>query len=158
MILVTVGTQDKSFKRLINEIDRLVKEKKIKDKVIMQTGYTEYNGLIEHFNFAPEDELNEMVKKCDILITHAGVGSIFKGLEYGKKVIAVPRLKKYHEHVNNHQLDISKNFLEAGYIKVVNDIADLGNAIKNINKFVPKKLEIDNQELIDTVEEFIDKI
>ncbi|MBO4245583.1 MAG: beta(1,3)galactosyltransferase EpsH [Bacilli bacterium] len=158
MILVTVGTQDKSFKRLINEIDRLVKEKKIKDKVIMQTGYTEYNGLIEHFNFAPEDELNEMVKKCDILITHAGVGSIFKGLEYGKKVIAIPRLKKYHEHVNNHQLDISKNFLEAGYIKVVNDIADLGNTIKNINKFNPKKLEIDNQELIDTVEEFIDKI
>ena len=158
MILVTVGTQDKSFKRLINEIDCLVKEKKIKDKVIMRTGYTEYNGLIEHFNFAPEDELNEMVKKCDILITHAGVGSIFKGLEYGKKVIAIPRLKKYHEHVNNHQLDISKNFLEAGYIKVVNDIADLGNTIKNINKFNPKKLEIDNQELIDTVEEFIDKI
>ena len=158
MILVTVGTQDKSFKRLINEIDNLVKNKKIKDEVIMQTGYTEYNGNINHFAFASQDELDDMVKKCDILITHAGVGSIFKGLEYGKKVIAVPRLKKYHEHVNNHQLDISKNFEERGYIMVVNDINDLGASIKKINKFVPKKLEIDNQELIDTVEEFIDKI
>lgn len=158
MILVTVGTQDKSFKRLINEMDNLVKNKKINDEVIMQTGYTEYNGNINHFAFASQDELDDMVKKCDILITHAGVGSIFKGLEYGKKVIAVPRLKKYHEHVNNHQLDISKNFEERGYIMVVNDINDLGASIKKINKFVPKKLEIDNQELIDTVEEFIDKI
>lgn len=158
MILVTVGTQDKSFKRLINEVDNLVKNKVIKDEVVIQTGYTEYNGSINHFAFTSQDELDELVKKCDILITHAGVGSIFKGLEYGKKVIAVPRLKKYHEHVNNHQLDISKNFEEAGYIMVVNDMIDLGKTIKNIKKFVPKKLEIDNQELINTVEEFIDKI
>ena len=133
MILVTVGTQDKSFKRLINEIDSLVNKKIIKDEVIMQTGYTEYKGNITHFAFTSEDELNELVKKCDILITHAGVGSIFKGLEYGKKVIAVPRLKKYREHINNHQLDISNNFLNMGYIKVVNDINDLGKTIKNIN-------------------------
>lgn len=158
MILVTVGTQDKSFKRLINEIDKLVNQKIIKDEVIMQTGYTEYKGNINHFAFTSEDELNELVKKCDILITHAGVGSIFKGLEYGKKVIAVPRLKKYREHINNHQLDISNNFLNMGYIKVVDDINDLGKTIKNINRFNPRKLEIDNQELISTVEEYIDKI
>ena len=158
MILVTVGTQDKSFKRLINEIDNLVNKKIIKDEVIMQTGYTDYDGNIKHFAFTSQDELDELVQKCDILITHAGVGSIFKGLEYDKKVIAVPRLKKYHEHVNNHQLDISNNFKEAGYIMVVNDISDLGKAIKDIKKFNPRKLEIDNQELIDTVEEFIDKI
>ena len=158
MILVTVGTQDKSFKRLINEVDNLVNKKIIKDEVIMQTGYTEYKGNINHFAFTSEEELDELVKKCDILITHAGVGSIFKGLGFGKKVIAVPRLKKYREHVNNHQLDISNNFKEMGYIMVVDDINDLGTTIKNINKFNPKKLEIDNMELIKTIEEFIDKI
>ena len=42
MILVTLGTQDKSFVRLLKAIDREIKKGNIKEKVIVQAGYTKY--------------------------------------------------------------------------------------------------------------------
>lgn len=158
MILVTVGTQDKPFKRLINEIDNLVSTGKIKDEVIMQIGYTPYKGNVKHFDFIGDDEMTELINNADIVITHAGVGSIFKAVQAGKKVIAVPRLKKYREHLNNHQLDILKEFTDKGYILSTIEVTDLAKTIKEAKKFEPKKLEVDNQELINEIEEFIDRI
>ena len=62
------------------------------------------------FDLIPMDEFDEMIKKCDLLITHGGVGSIITGLKNNKKVIAAARLSKYNEHVNDHQLQIIDNF------------------------------------------------
>ena len=96
MILVTLGTQDKSFERLLKQIDKEIKNKTIKEKIIVQAGYTKYQSKnMEIFDYKSQEELNELIKKCSFLITHAGVGSILNGLSNGKKVIAVPRLSKY---------------------------------------------------------------
>ena len=126
MILVTLGTQDKSFERLLKRIDKEIKNHTIKDKVIVQAGYTKYPSKnMEIFDYKPKEELNELVKKCDLMITHAGVGSILNGITNNKKVIAVPRLKEYKE----------VNELNKILYKTVNDNIDESEYFKNKNYY-----------------------
>ena len=111
MILVTLGTQDKEFTRLLKEIDRLIDKKVITDKVIVQAGYTKYNSKnMLVFDYLPKKELEEYMKEANFIITHAGVGSVFDALKKDKKVIAVARLSKYKEHNNDHQLELLEEF------------------------------------------------
>ena len=156
MILVMLGTQNNSFERLLKELDRLKEKKIIKEKIIVQAGYTKYDSKnLEVFDFIDKDKLNEYQSEADIIITHGGVGSIVSSLLKDKKVIAVPRLKEYEEHVNNHQRDIVESFSNNGYIIGINDVKELEEAYKNIKKFKPKKYTPNNSKIIKIVEDFI---
>ena len=111
MILVTLGTQDKSFKRLLDAIQKEIDKGNIKDKVVVQAGCTQYESKdMEIFDLIPMDEFDKLISECDVLITHGGVGSILTGLRNNKKVIVCPRLAKYNEHINDHQIQITKKF------------------------------------------------
>ena len=156
MILVMLGTQNNSFKRLLKELDRLKANKVIKEEIIVQAGYTKYESKnLEIFDFIDKDKLDEYQAKADLIITHGGVGSIISSIKNGKKVIAVPRLKEYSEHVNNHQKDIVESFSEQGYILGVNDIKELEKVYKDIKNFKPKKYTPNNSKIIKIVEDFI---
>lgn len=158
MILVGLGTQDKSFERLLSQIDKEIKNGNIIEEVIVQAGYTKYESQnMKIFDYVTQEELNEYVKKARVIITHAGVGSMLVGLENNKKVIAVPRLEKYGEHTNDHQVQIAEKFSEEGYVIYLKNIKDLGKVIKDIDNFKPKKLK-HNTKIIDTIEEFINNI
>ena len=81
LILVTLGTNDKSFVRLIKKIEDLIIKGKIDQEVIIQSGYTKYQSeYMKIFDLIPIDKFNELIKSCDLLITHGGVGSIISGL------------------------------------------------------------------------------
>jgi len=135
MIFVTVGTHTQSFDRLLKEIDTLVKNKKIKEKVIMQIGHSDYEpNNVEWFRFTTFEKLNNIHKKARIVITHGGAGCIIDALSNKKSVIAVPRFKKFNEHVNDHQLDLVKALAEHKRIYPVYDISRLENAIHEIKK------------------------
>ena len=108
MIFITVGTQKFQFNRLLKMVDDLIEEKLISDNVVAQVGYSTYIPRNFHsFQFKSENEINLLMEKAHILITHSGVGSITTALKLQKKVIVVPRLKKYKEHVDDHQLEIA---------------------------------------------------
>lgn len=158
MILVTLGTQDKKFYRLIKEIDKLLEEKKIKEEVIVQAGCSDSykSERMKIFNLIPIDEFDELLKKCNLLITHGGVGSILNGLKNNKKIIAVPRMKKFKEHVNDHQLQIVRNFSDEGYILKVENINTLYDVIKFSKKFKPKKYEENNENFVKNLSKEID--
>ena len=112
MILVTLGTQDKDFSRLLKAIDREIEKGNIKEKVIVQAGYTKYESKnMEIFDLIEPKKLHQLVKKCTLLITHGGVGSILDGMKENKVIIAASRLKKYKEHTNDHQKQIVKRYL-----------------------------------------------
>ena len=158
MILVTLGTQDKSFDRLLKTIEKKIKDGTIQDEVVVQAGYTKYESSnMKIFDYVSQEKLNEYIKECNFMITHAGVGSILNGIENNKKVIVVPRLSKYKEHHNDHQVEIAEEFSKEGYVLYLKNLKDLGDTIKSINKFKPRKLE-HNKEIIKTIEEFIDNI
>ena len=159
MILVMLGTQNNSFHRLLEEIEKLIDSGKIKEEVVVQAGYTKYSSKnMKIFSLIPQEELEKYQEKASFIITHGGVGSIIGALKKEKKVIAVPRLHEYNEHVNNHQKQIIETFDKEGYIIGIDDVSKLGQAIEKIEKFKPKKYQTDNNKMIEIIEKFIDSI
>ncbi len=158
MILVTLGTQDKDFSRLLKAIDKQIEIGNIKDKVIVQAGYTKYkSNNMEIFDLIEAEKLNQLVKQCDLLITHGGVGSILEGIKLGKKVIAAPRLKKYKEHTNDHQKQIIKAFADRGYLLELRDYSKLDKLLDKAKKFKPKEFKSNNDNFVKLIENYLDK-
>lgn len=158
MILVTLGTQDKPFTRLLDAIQREIDNGNIKDKVVVQAGCTKYDTKdMEIFDLIPLEDFDKLMGECDLLITHGGVGSIITGLKKDKKVIAVPRLAKYGEHINDHQKQIIEKFDEAGNIIGVSDLDNLSKYLKMVKKFKPKKYKSNTNNMIKLVEKLIDE-
>lgn len=152
-----LGTQNNSFHRLLEEIDRLIEIGKINDEVIVQAGYTKYKSQnMKIVDFVSNDEIEKLEQQADCIITHGGVGSIIGSIEIGKKVIAVPRLKQYGEHVNDHQLDIIESFDKLGYIIGITDVSQLEEALQRVKGFEPKKYIQNTGNIIKIVENFID--
>ena len=159
MILVLLGTQNNSFNRLLEEIEKNIKDGTIKEEVIVQAGYTKFESKnMKIFDLIPRERLEKFQAQANLIITHGGVGSIITSIRKGKKVIAVPRLHQYGEHVNNHQIEIVKNFHEQGYIIGIENVEDLKQAIIKSKEFEPQKYEINNGLILKTIEEFINKI
>lgn len=160
MILVTLGTQDKKFYRLLDMIQKEIDNGKIKDEIIVQAGYSsDYKSDdMKIIDLIPIDEFDELVKKCDILITHGGVGSIITGLKHHKKIIAVPRLKKYKEHTNDHQIQIVDAFAKDGYLLNLDENGKLYKVLKNMKNFIPKKYESNNNSFIKMLDKEIKKL
>ena len=162
MILVLLGTQNNSFHRLLEEIDKLIEKRVIDEKVIVQAGYTKYESKnMQIFDLITQEELEKYQEKADLIITHGGVGSIISSLKKGKKVIACPRLHEYQEHVNDHQKQIIEYFDEKGYIYGINNLSELEEAVLNIKDFKVKSYndeDFGNTKMLKIITDFIDDI
>lgn len=159
MILILLGTQDKPFSRILTAVSNQIKKGNIKDKVIAQIGCTEFSDdKIKIFDFASKEKIEELIDKASIVITHGGVGVITECLNKNKKVIVVPRLKKYKEHTNDHQLQITKEFALKKYVLPLFDTKNLCSVLKKIKTFKPVKYESNAENFKNKIKEYIDKI
>lgn len=157
MIFVMLGTQNNSFHRLLEELDRLIDSNIIKEEIIVQAGYTKYKSKnMKIYDFIAKDEMQKLQDQADFIITHGGVGSIIGSIEKGKKVIAVPRLKKYGEHVNDHQIDIVQSFNQSGYLIGIEDLSQLQIALQRLDEFKPKEYIRNTGNVINIIENFIE--
>lgn len=157
MILVTLGTGEYQFNRLMEVIQKQIDKGNIKDKVVVQAGHTKFESKdMEIFDLIPIEEFNKLMSECDLLITHGGVGSITTGLQNNKKIIAAARLEKYGEVANDHQLQIIKNFSDAGYIMSLDNFNDLGKVINQVKSFKPKKYKSNTNNMINILKDYID--
>ena len=157
MILITLGTQDKEFTRLLDLVQKEIDKGNIKDKVVVQAGHTKYESKdMEIFDLIDRDKFSELISKCDLLITHGGVASIITGLQNNKRVIVAPRLSKYNEHMNDHQIQITENFSRMKYILPLYENDDLGKVLKQAEKFKPNKYKSNTKNMIKLVSNFID--
>ena len=156
MILVLLGTQNNSFHRLLEEIEKNITNGNITDKVIIQSGFTKYESdKMKIFDMIPQEELNNIIKKADLVITHGGVGSIMSAVKMGKKVIAVPRLKKYGEHVNDHQLEIINTFKKQGIIIGINNVEELAQALIDVKNIQTKDINSGENKIVQIIDNFI---
>lgn len=147
MVLISVGTQKQQFTRIFDLVKR--SKRLYKEQIIAQAGYTKYDSKrIEMFDFIPLDEMEKYIEQADLIISHGGVGTIFSAIKKGKKVIAVPRLEKYGEHINDHQIEICEELEKEGYILYYKDGKDnLDNLIEKIRKQEFRKYSSDNNYL-----------
>lgn len=157
MIFVTLGSQKFQFNRLLKKLDNLVKNSKIKEEIFAQIGYSDYKPQnYKYKDFVDRDQFKDIMSKSDIVITHGGTGAIITAVKQEKKVIAMPRLAKYGEHVDDHQIQIVKEFEDSGIIKAVYDIEDLEKALISINSEHFKKYKSNTQTIINDIEEYIE--
>jgi UDP-N-acetylglucosamine transferase subunit ALG13 len=157
MIFVTVGTHEQPFDRLIKKVDELVENKKIRGKVIAQIGYCRYVPKnFDYFRFADFKKMEKILNSSRIVITHGGIGSIFSALRKGKKVIVVPRMRKFGEHSDDHQIQVAKELEKQGMIIGVYDIEDLEEAIKKSKNFSFKPLR-KKSIIVDKINETLSK-
>lgn len=156
MILVTLGTQDKQFIRLLKVIDNAIRRSEIKDEVIAQIGHTVYKtSRFKTYKFMSEKRLNELIEEADLIVSHGGIGNLTTALSAKKKIFVMPRLKMYNEHVNDHQEQVVEEFKKLGYVKRIDSYDDFVSEYKNLSKFKPKFPKFDNSKMLNIIKEFI---
>lgn len=157
MIFITLGSQKFQFNRLLEEVDKLIEQGKITEEVFAQSGYSYYEP--ENYrvkNFLDRDEFVGIMSKCNKVITHGGTGAIIGAVKQGKKVIAVPRLAKYGEHVDDHQLQIINQFQKMNFIVGIYEVGELENIIKKVDNIKFSKYESNTSKIINSIEKFIE--
>ena len=153
MVLVTLGTQKEPFTRLLNFIEK----SNIDDEIIVQNGHTSYkSNKMKLIGFVDYDEMSKLEDKADYIITHAGTGSVVGPLKKGKKIIVCARLKKYGEHVDDHQTELASVFANEGYVLELKENDNLDDVIEKIPTFVPKKYISNTENFKNKLKERID--
>lgn len=156
MIFITVGSQKFQFNRLLKEMDKLLGEKKITEEVFAQTGHSDYKPVNYNYkNFLDRDEFLNLMNKCDKVITHGGTGAIIGAVKQGKKVIAVPRLAKYGEHVDDHQLQIIEQFMGMNLIYGCRDCNELYQYYLKLDNAKFTVYKSNTSVIIDLIDSFI---
>ena len=159
LIFVTLGTQDKAFPRLLEAIQRQIDNGNIskEEKIIVQAGCTKFKSKhMEIKHYMSIKKFEQLVEEADLIISHAGVGTILTALKKNKKIIAAARLKEYGEHVNDHQLQILENFSEAGYLLALEDFDKLDVLLKKVDDFIPAEFKSNKEYFIEQLEHQID--
>lgn len=157
MIFVTVGSRNYPFDRLFKKLDELYDEGIIKDTMFAQIGTSTYKPKnFEYKDFISQEEFLEKVKEANFVISHGASGSIMKALNEGKKVIAVTRLEKYGEHINDHQIQNNEAFGSNGYVLPVFEMDELKDAIIKIQEGKDNLRKWENKDKM-AIQKIIDK-
>jgi len=158
MIFIILGTQKFQLKRLLNEIEVLIGKGFLKEEVIAQTGFTNFlSDNIKCFDYLDKNDFDKYISEADLIITHSGVGSIITAISYNKPVIVYPRLKKYKEHVDDHQKDIAIAFEKKGFVLCCNDGDDLENLIIKSKTYDFKKYVSGTDKIVGIIEGILDE-
>ena len=158
MIFITLGSQKFQFNRLLKAVDKLVANATITDKVFAQIGYSDYNPQNYQFTrFLDRDEFAKIIEEADIVITHGGTGSIMEAVKKGKKVIAIPRRMKYGEHIDDHQLQVVRQFKDLNLICECDDAEKISDALNLVKKSTYKKYVSNTPKIIDSIINFLER-
>jgi len=156
MIFVITGSQKFQFNRLLKKVDEIIENGSITEEVFAQIGYSDYvPQKYPWCKFLNQDEFADKINLSDIIITHGGSGTIMKAVKYGKKIIAVPRLAIYKEHVDNHQRELLRSFERMNLISACYEINQLADYIKEVRykKFVSYQSNTEN--IINDIDSFL---
>lgn len=156
MIFVTLGSQKFQFDRLLIKLDELIETGVIQDKILAQIGASTYIPKhYEYTQFLDREKFREVLADCSVVITHGGTGVIINAVKQGKKVIAVPRLAKYGEHVDDHQLQLLHQFDDLQIICACYDMELLGKCYSKINEMEFRPYISNTQVIINSIDEYL---
>lgn len=158
-VFVVLGTQKFQFNRLLRALDELCETKKLVGDVFAQIGYSDYKPKhFDYMDFMKREEFAKEIEKADIVITHGGTGAIVNALKNKKKVVAIPRLAQYNEHVDDHQCQIVEQFHDLNLICACSDTTDLEEALHIVQNTDYATYESNTKQIIASIDEFMDQI
>lgn len=136
MIFVTVGMHSLGFPRLVEAMDRLAAI--LDEEVVMQIGSTTYQPQhARTFAFTTQAEMERFYAAARAVVSQAGAGAILTAQKAHVPLILVPRLKHYGEVIDDHQLELARLLAETGSAIVVEDMAELPQALERARNFAP---------------------
>ena len=157
MIFIVLGTQKFQLNRLLKEVDDSIEQGRITQKVIAQVGMSDYEPKhYQYYRYIDKEQFDEYISKARVIITHSGVGSIISALKLNKPVVVYPRLKKYKEHVDDHQLDIAKAFEKKKYVLCCYENETLQDVLKRCMHYPFQKYTSNTNKIIGIVEDFLE--
>lgn len=122
-----VGTHSTGFDRLVAALDEYARLHP-GEEVVIQAG----NGLhrpLHARTFAFKASLKEDIARADLVVSQGSIGFL-EALELGKRLVVVPRLARFGEAIDDHQVLFAQNFSRRFGFPVVLDIAELGTALE----------------------------
>jgi beta-1,4-N-acetylglucosaminyltransferase len=155
MIFVTVGTQF-PFDRLVKRVDGLAARLLTGHHVFAQVGESTYKPAnMEFVASLANADFEAKVRDCSAVISHAGMGTITMALEHSKPLLVLPRLRKFGEVVNDHQVAIAGRFEKAGHLLAAYSEDELDVKVPHLLTFVPRRREVDPDSVCDVISEFL---
>lgn len=158
-VFACAGSRPYQFNRLFEELDRLVAAGEVDGEVFAQIGASTYEPRSFPFvHFMEPEDFRATEERADIVISHGASGSIMGALNAGKKVIAVARLARYGEHINDHQVAINETLANEGLVLNVTDMSELGPAIRALQSGEVRLRPWRNDNptaIVDAIDEFI---
>jgi len=159
MIFVVLGSQKFPFDRLVKAMDELVAQGVITDEVFAQRGASTY--VPQHYPseaFLDAAVFDEYMQNADIVLTHGGTGAIIKAVKMGKKVIVVPRLAQFGEHVDDHQLQIMTMFAELNLALPCEDLKQLPQAIEQVRSTTFVTYQSNTQTIVNDIDGYLQQL
>ncbi|MEE9129310.1 MAG: glycosyltransferase [Phycisphaerales bacterium] len=156
MIFVTVGSQ-MPFDRLIRAVDEWAEERD-KPDVFAQVGRTDY--MPRHMGWtaalSPAD-YRQRVFDADVIIAHAGMGSIITALQFGKPILVMPRRGPLGETRNDHQVATAARFRAVDWVTVAMNEHELAERLASLEQLTAPRPICSHAslELLTTVRDFI---
>jgi UDP-N-acetylglucosamine transferase subunit ALG13 len=119
MILVTVGTNEQPFDRLVRAVEPLEPEEPL---VVQHGSCATRGGRGRWVDFVSFEELEALMRQARLVVAHAGVGSIMLARRCGKRPLVVPRRLHLGEAVDDHQLPIARRLHASGAVELVEEV------------------------------------
>ena len=157
MIFLTVGTLF-PFDRLLQTVDELVGQGRIGAEIFAQIGQGGY--CPQHFESVAtldKNKFDECFEKAEAIISHAGMGTIIMALQLNKPILVVPRLKKFHEAVNDHQFATAKRFEQLGHVLAAYHANEFQNKINSLQAFHPTPRENQAEKVSERIGAFLNQ-
>jgi UDP-N-acetylglucosamine transferase subunit ALG13 len=158
MIFLTVGTV-MPFDRLVQAVDEAVAAGIILTPVFAQIGETSLRP--RNMEYAPvldKQDFDRRVTEAEYLISHAGMGTITTALERNKRLLVMPRRKRFHEHVNDHQVATARKFGALGHVLVAYDAGEVPRRLQEIVSFTPAPRVSQADQVAGRILQFLEQI
>jgi N-acetylglucosaminyldiphosphoundecaprenol N-acetyl-beta-D-mannosaminyltransferase len=155
-LFVPLGTQKFPFNRLVCALNTLVEQGLYKpEEIVMQSAVYDINPVFTHYRLISFERFNELMEKAELVITHSGVNSIISCMRLQKPLVIVPRLKKYGEHVDDHQKEIAEVMKQKYDVTVCEDLTSINTCIEVAQTFMYKPWISHNAELVNFIKQLV---
>lgn len=129
MIFLLLGTEELPFDRAVDRALPLTSD----DDLVVQHGFTPPRDDAERISwirFAAYDRILALCREASAVVCHAGVGTIMTAMSAGKTPLVIPRLARFGEAVDDHQLQISSELARTNMVVHLEDADDIREAIR----------------------------
>ena len=158
MIFLTVGVQS-SFDRLVRAVDDFFDTHDLDDVIFAQIGNSGYKPRnFEAVASLDATTFDRRFGQASAIVSHAGMGTIMLACEHGKPLLAMPRLKRLGEVIDNHEVALADEFEALGHILVAHSARELTAKLTRLKSFVPLRRAAHAGAVAERIRSFVQSI